>query len=180
MENADMIAHNLDAHTAVKIYAASSAVEFVNIMINMANTYTYLNASYAGQSSGSDHYSFYQYGYDAVFSSEGDFFNNGWHKNYDVVDSLNFGYMKEVVKMDLATLISVARSIGYIIGDPNTDSVTDITDVIFLLNYLFIEGPPPDPFYTGDVTCDGQITIEDVVFLVNYLFVNGPAPPASC
>jgi len=180
MENADMIAHNLDAHTAVKIYAASSAVEFVNIMINMANTYTYLNASYAGQSSGSDHYSFYQHGYDAVFSSEGDFFNNGWHKNYDVVDSLNFGYMKEVVKMDLATLISVARSIGYIIGDPNTDSVTDITDVIFLLNYLFIEGPPPDPFYTGDVTCDGQITIEDVVFLVNYLFVNGPAPPASC
>jgi Zn-dependent M28 family amino/carboxypeptidase len=180
MINADMIAHNLGAHTAVKIYAASSAMEFVNVMDNMANAYTYLGASYAGQSSGSDHYSFYQHGYDAVFSSEGDFFSNGWHKNYDIVDSLDFDYMKEVVKMNLATLITVAKSIGYNIGDANADGLTDVTDVVFLINYLFINGPNPDPFFTGDLNCDGQILTDDVVFLINYLFIDGPPPPASC
>jgi Zn-dependent M28 family amino/carboxypeptidase len=180
MINADMIAHNIGTHKAVKIYAASSAMEFVNIMINMANTYTNLTASYSGQSSGSDHYSFYQQGYDAVFSSEGDFFTNGWHKNYDIVDSLSFGYMKEVVKMDLATLITVAKSIGYKIGDPNTDGVIDVADIVFILNYLFVNGPPPDPLATGDVNCDGEVMVDDLVFLINYLFAGGPPPPSSC
>lgn len=180
MMNADMIGHNLDAHTGVKIYADPTATEFVNTMIIMGDTYTNLTTYYAGQSSGSDHYSFYQYGYDAVFSSEGDFFSNGWHQNSDIVDSLDFGYMKEVVKMNLASLVTVARSIGYRIGDANTDGFVNVTDVVFLINHIFIDGPPPDPFSRGDVTCDGQITVEDVVFLINYLFIGGPPPPASC
>jgi hypothetical protein len=180
MMNADMIGHSVDAYQDVTIYADASAMEFVNVLMDMANTYTYLHPSYAGQSSGSDHYSFYHYGFDAVYSEEGDFFNAGWHKNYDVVDSLDFGYMKEVVKMNLATLVTLARSIGYNIGDPSIDGTINIADVVFLINYLFVNGPAPDPFYLGDVTCDGQITTEDVVFLINYLFVNGPPPPAAC
>lgn len=182
MLNADMIGHSVDADPDVKIYAASSAMDFVNTMIAMADTYTYLNASYSGQSSGSDHYSFYQWGYDAVFSSEGDFFSNGWHKNYDIVDSLNFGYMKEVVKMDLATLVTVARTFGpqYVIGDANGDEMIDVADVIFLINYLFKNGPPPDPLERGDLTCNAEVNIEDVIFLINYLFAGGPEPPTSC
>jgi Zn-dependent M28 family amino/carboxypeptidase len=180
MINADMIGHNLDAHTGVKIYADPTAIEFVNTMIIMGDTYTNLTTYYAGQSSGSDHYSFYQYGYDAVFSSEGDFFSNGWHQNSDIVDSLDFGYMKEVVRLDLASLVTVARSIGYRIGDANTDGFINITDVVFLINHIFIDGPSPDPFSRGDVTCDGQITVEDVVFLINHLFIGGPPPPDSC
>jgi hypothetical protein len=180
MINADMIAHNIGAHTAVKIYAASSAIDHVNQMINMADTYTNLDASYAGQSSGSDHYSFYQYGFDAVFASEGDFFTYGWHKNYDIVDSLNFPYMKQVTRMCLATLISVARSVGYKIGDPTLDGVIDIADVLYLINYLYKAGSAPDPLQAGDVTCDGQVNIDDVIFLINYLYKHGPTPPVSC
>jgi hypothetical protein len=182
MLNADMIAHSVDSYEDVTIYGDASAMEFVNIMMEMANTYTYLHPYYGGQSSGSDHYSFYQWGYDALFSAEGDFFYGGWHKNYDIVDSLDFDYMNEVVKMDLATLITVARSFGptYVIGDANGDEVVDIGDVIYLLSYLFSAGPAPDPLGRGDLNCNGEVNIGDVVFLLNYFFANGPEPPASC
>jgi len=146
----------------------------------MANTYTYLSASYGGQSTGSDHYSFYQWGYDAVFAHEGDYFYNGWHKNYDVVDSLDFNYIKEVVKMCLASLVTVARDIGWIVGDPTWDGVIDLADVVFLINYLYKGGPAPDPLETGDVTCNGEVSLDDVIFLINYLYRDGPAPPDSC
>lgn len=62
------------------------------------------------------------------------------------------------------------------IGDTNRDGKINITDVVFLINYLFIEGPAPDPLTNGDVNCDGQINTEDVVYLVNHLFLNGPSP----
>ncbi|NIM99836.1 MAG: M20/M25/M40 family metallo-hydrolase [candidate division Zixibacteria bacterium] len=180
MINSDMIAHSVDSYQDVIIYGASSAMDFISTMMDMANTYTYLHPSYGGQSSGSDHYSFYQWGYDAVFAAEGDFFYNGWHENYDVVDSLDFSYMKEVVKMCLATLYTEARSIGYIVGDPTWNGSIDAGDVVFLLSYLFRSGPAPDPLETGDVTCDGQVNAEDVVFLIDYLFRGGNPPPSSC
>jgi len=180
MINSDMIAHNPAADTLVKIYADDGVMPFVDLMMDMANTYTSLTASYWGQSGGSDHYSFYSYSYDAVFSHEWNFFSNGWHKNYDVVDSLDFNYMREVVKMDLATLITVARSIGVKAGDVNKDGLINIADIAFLINYLFVNGPVPDPTFLGDVTCDGQINAEDVTFLINYLFVYGPPPPIAC
>ncbi|MGB2697916.1 MAG: M20/M25/M40 family metallo-hydrolase [Candidatus Zixiibacteriota bacterium] len=180
--NADMIGHSVDADTDVTIYAAFDIGESVNIMMDMADIYTYLRAHYNGQSSGSDHYSFYQWGYDAIFVHEGEFFTNGWHKNYDIVDSLDFDYMKEVVKMELATLITVAKLLAppYAIGDANGDEEVDIVDAVFLANYILKSGPAPDPLQRGDLNCDGETRIEDVVFLINYLFRNGPLPPAYC
>lgn len=180
MMNADMIAHSVDSYQDVVIYAHSSAVYFVSLMMDMANTYTYLTPSYGGQSSGSDHYSFYQWGHHAVFAAEGDFFYGGWHKNYDTVDSLDFGYMKEVVKMCLAALVTEAYNVGYIVGDPTRDGIIDIADVLFVINYLYRGGEAPDPPETGDVTCDGVTNIDDVIFLINYLYRGGPAPPDSC
>jgi hypothetical protein len=59
---------------------------------------------------------------------------------------------------------------------PGGDGTVDVSDIVFLLNYLFVHGPTPDPYSEGDVTCDGVIDISDVVFLLNYLFIHGPAP----
>jgi hypothetical protein len=60
-------------------------------------------------------------------------------------------------------------------GDANGDGVIDISDVVYLLNYLFAHGPAPVPLEAGDCNCDGVV---DVVYLLNYLFAHGPAP--SC
>ena len=63
-------------------------------------------------------------------------------------------------------------------GDVNYDNETNIADVVFLVNYLFISGPAPDPIECGDVNCDGYVNVSDVIYLINYLFIDGP-PPCS-
>jgi hypothetical protein len=62
------------------------------------------------------------------------------------------------------------------IGDANDDGTIDVGDVLFLINYLFIDGPEPDPWENGDVNCNGEIDIEDVLYLINYLFKGGSPP----
>jgi hypothetical protein len=61
-------------------------------------------------------------------------------------------------------------------GDVTADGVIDASDLVYLLNYLFIHGPEPIPPEAGDVTCDGVVDASDVVYLLNYLFVHGPQP----
>jgi len=171
MLNADMIGHSVDADTDVVIYAASTAMEFVNLMMDMANTYTHLSPYYGGQSGGSDHYPFYQWGYDALFASEGDFFINGWHKNYDIVDSLDFDYMKEVVKMELATLITVASSFApqYVCGDVNQDEAINLSDPMCLASYYFGNACPVNP-QASDVDCDTLADLGDAIIIANVYF----------
>ena len=61
-------------------------------------------------------------------------------------------------------------------GDVNGDGTIDIADVVYLINYLFIDGPAPNPLDAGDANCDGTVDIADVVYLINYLFIDGPPP----
>jgi hypothetical protein len=63
-------------------------------------------------------------------------------------------------------------------GDINGNGFIDIADVVFLINYLYISGPAPEPLKLGDVNCDNEVNVADVVFLLNHLFRSGPAP--SC
>jgi hypothetical protein len=61
-------------------------------------------------------------------------------------------------------------------GDVNGDRQVTIVDVVYLINYLFKNGPEPIPVESGDVNCDDNVDIVDVVYLINYLFKNGPPP----
>ena len=63
-------------------------------------------------------------------------------------------------------------------GDANGDAVINVSDVVYLINYLFIGGPEPIPMEAGDLNCDGLINVSDVVYLINYLYIGGP-PPCS-
>ena len=55
-------------------------------------------------------------------------------------------------------------------------SIYEVSDITYLINYLFKGGTPPDPIEHGDVNCDGIIDIADVVYLINYLYRAGPPP----
>lgn len=62
-------------------------------------------------------------------------------------------------------------------GDANNDSKVNVTDVIYLINYLFKGGPVPQLIMeAGDAKCDGNTNITDVIYIINYLFKGGPAP----
>jgi len=61
-------------------------------------------------------------------------------------------------------------------GDVYVDGKINVSDVIFLINYLFKSGPAPDPLEKGDVTADSMINVQDVIHLINYLFRFGMPP----
>ena len=63
-------------------------------------------------------------------------------------------------------------------GDVNADGLIDVGDVVYLINYLFKSGPPPNLIQAGDANCDSNVDIGDVIYLINYLFKSGPSP--SC
>jgi Dockerin type I domain len=61
-------------------------------------------------------------------------------------------------------------------GDPNGDGLTNVGDVVYLVNYIFKSGPAPDPLLNSDANCDGKINIGDCVYLINFVFKSGPRP----
>jgi M6 family metalloprotease-like protein len=70
--------------------------------------------------------------------------------------------------------------INYVPGDANADGMANSADAVYLINYLFIGGSPPNPMAAGDVNGDCIINSSDVVYLINYLFIGGPAPKKGC
>lgn len=60
-------------------------------------------------------------------------------------------------------------------GDANGDFQIDSKDLIFLVGFIFKEGPEPAPG-TGDPNCDSSITILDLFLLVDHVFLGGPEP----
>lgn len=61
-------------------------------------------------------------------------------------------------------------------GDANSNLTVESGDVVYLVNYLFKGGPPPNPMWKGDASGDCQVTISDTVYLVAYLFKGGSSP----
>jgi hypothetical protein len=61
-------------------------------------------------------------------------------------------------------------------GDANRDEVINVVDVVYLINYIYINGPAPVPLEVGDANSDGVVDIADVVYLIKYLFITGPPP----
>ncbi len=70
--------------------------------------------------------------------------------------------------------------INYVPGDANGNGAINSADVVYLINYLFIGGPPPNPVAAGDVNGDCVVNASDVVYLINYLFIGGPPPKKGC
>jgi hypothetical protein len=69
----------------------------------------------------------------------------------------------------------------YICGDANRDYSINVSDCVWMLNYIFIPGsPPPVPLESGEVNCDGAFNVSDVVWLLNYIFIPGNPAPCDC
>lgn len=65
-------------------------------------------------------------------------------------------------------------------GDANNDGAKDISDVVFLIAYIFSGGAAPGecnlPRGLGDADGSGYVDISDVVYLIAYIFAGGFPP----
>lgn len=97
------------------------------------------------------------------------------------------------LRVDAVLLPLEAPPVGgrFVRGDGNADSAINLTDAVFILNYLFAGGATPPCFDAADTDDNGQLQLTDAVRLLGWLFLGGPAPspptpsdanydPASC
>jgi hypothetical protein len=62
-------------------------------------------------------------------------------------------------------------------GDVDYSGTVNLTDIVYIIDFLYHCGPPPVGFTeVGDVNADGRINLLDVVYLIIYLFKGGPPP----
>ncbi len=65
---------------------------------------------------------------------------------------------------------------GHTSGDLNLDGQIDIADLVFMVEWMFAGGPPPEILLTADLNGDGNVDISDMVYMVDYMFMGGEAP----
>jgi hypothetical protein len=61
-------------------------------------------------------------------------------------------------------------------GDANHDLSINVSDVTYLVGYLFGDGSEPVTLQAGDADADLSINVADLTYLTAYLFSGGPAP----
>lgn len=67
----------------------------------------------------------------------------------------------------------------YIVGDLNADLQVDITDAVYLIDYVFMSAWTPCPRWAGDWNGDRRVNSIDVAQLLSYIFRNGKAQACS-
>ncbi len=73
---------------------------------------------------------------------------------------------------DLADTAAIDITVmGELCGDVNSDESVDIDDIVFLVAYIFMGGPAPEPMMAGDVNCSENVDIDDIVYLIQHVFM---------
>jgi hypothetical protein len=78
--------------------------------------------------------------------------------------------------MRISMVISEPPQPPYICGDANSDETVNVSDAVYIINYVFVGGDPPDPPESGDANCDETCNVSDAVWLINFVFTGGNIP----
>lgn len=179
--NFDMISYDGNHDGNLEIHSDSNSLGLMYLMENVNSDYglgfTNRRVIINTGVDYSDHASFWTYNYPAVLGIEDDYdFNPRYHSTGDKIAIFDSTYFRKFCQLGLASLAAVATPYFDQRGDVNLDLQTNISDAVFLVNYLFKGGPAPALPTLADVDCSGGIEIADVVYLISYLFRGGPAP----
>ncbi|MBD3218654.1 MAG: hypothetical protein GF310_10285 [candidate division Zixibacteria bacterium] len=67
-----------------------------------------------------------------------------------------------------------------ICGDASNDGAVNVSDAVWVINYVFIGGAEPQPVLAcGDANGEGAVNVSDAVWIINYVFIGG-GPPGDC
>ncbi|MDD4050446.1 MAG: dockerin type I domain-containing protein [candidate division Zixibacteria bacterium] len=61
-------------------------------------------------------------------------------------------------------------------GNANGDASVNVGDAVFIISYIFREGPAPPYPNAADANCDTKVNVGDAVYIISYIFRQGPAP----
>ncbi len=113
--NGDMIGFAITSYDGshIKIFENTAShwiTVFTDNISELYYEYMGLEIIPSGSSSGSDHYSFWQYGYDAIFYHEYNF-NDFYHSPQDTIDNMNISYATNCSRLMVATLAELAQAV---------------------------------------------------------------------
>jgi hypothetical protein len=61
-------------------------------------------------------------------------------------------------------------------GDANGDGRINVADAVYLISYIFRDGPMPPVLAACDANGDTNINVGDAIYIINYIFRGGPSP----
>nr|MBN2276849.1 dockerin type I repeat-containing protein [candidate division Zixibacteria bacterium] len=113
--------------------------------------------------------------------SSGDGWKLTWNSSNMAEDSL---YFITITATDASGRVGSATSMslyncssGYAKGDYNGDGTVNIGDILYLIDYIYEDGPEPlDGGGRADANCDGSIDIGDVIYFIKHVLAAGPEP----
>jgi hypothetical protein len=115
--------------------------------------------------------------WNAVFADSGNgigsFFFDPDSSQADSVYLLDFiasdGVLADTAQLEVTV-------IEFVYGDPDANGAVNISDVTYLLAFIFGGGPEPQPYLSGDSDCNGSVNISDASYLIAFIFGGGPPP----
>ncbi len=90
------------------------------------------------------------------------------------MDNCPGNYNPDQADGDLDGIGDVCDSV--LCGDTNDDDIVNVSDAVYIINYVFMGGNPPNPIQSGDANCDEIANISDAVWVINYVFAGGYNP----
>jgi hypothetical protein len=87
-----------------------------------------------------------------------------------------FWFVQSVFSVNLYARMATTQAPKVEVRDMTGDGIFDVSDLMYLTNYLYKGGPQPRPLQNANVNCDGTIDVGDLIYLVNYIYKAGPPP----
>jgi hypothetical protein len=69
-----------------------------------------------------------------------------------------------------ATIGALSAGCGFICGDVSGNYTIDIGDAVYIIAYLFRDGPEPPIMAAADLNANGEPDIADVTLIINFIF----------
>ena len=67
-------------------------------------------------------------------------------------------------------------ALQYMCGDVDDNELVNLLDITYLISYLYMGGPPPEPIESADVNSDYAVNLLDITYLINFLYKGGQEP----
>jgi len=105
-------------------------------------------------------------------------FNNGTTRGIALTFPLYYLDTTDV-RLMMVKALKYFQGVAGLPGDIDNDARITVLDMIYLIDYLFRQGPEPD-LNQADVNQDCKVDILDPIYLIDFKFKGGPEPLPGC